>query len=59
MSGADLVEFLDGPGGAAAVLVVRDPRTAVGALMAGWESGRFAIDPQPEGWWAVRPLDVS
>lgn len=54
MSGADLVEFLDGPGGTAAVLVVRDPRTAVGALMAAWESGRFAVDPQPEGWWGDR-----
>jgi uncharacterized protein (TIGR03032 family) len=33
------------------LLVVRDPRTAVAALMRAWESRQFALDPQPEGWW--------
>jgi len=51
MSGADLVEGLQGQPISAHVVVLRDPRTAVGALMAAWESRRFAIDPQPEGWW--------
>jgi len=56
MTGVDLVEVptawsrgqLDGPVG---LLVMRDPRTAVGALMCAWEARTFAVDPQPEGWW--------
>ena len=52
MSGADLVA-VDGFSDAS-IVVVRDPRTAVGALMAGWESGSFAADPQPAGWWGDR-----
>lgn len=56
MSGADLFEIpaddpRQSPDRPAALLVMRDPRTAVGALMAAWESRTFALDPQPEGWW--------
>ncbi|CAB4938917.1 MAG: TIGR03032 family protein [Actinobacteria bacterium] len=52
MAGADLIAL--GSVAASEVVVLRDPRTAVGALMSGWGSGRFAIDPQPEGWWGDR-----
>lgn len=51
MSGADLLALAPGADEAAPPIVVRDPRTAVGALMRAWETRRFAIDPQPEGWW--------
>jgi uncharacterized protein (TIGR03032 family) len=48
MSGADLVSPSAGE-----ILVVRDPRTAVGALAVAWESRRFVRDPQPAGWWGT------
>lgn len=57
-SGADLVvaeeataELRQGPTPQASIIVLRDPRTAVGALVTAWESRRFAVDPQPSGWW--------
>jgi uncharacterized protein (TIGR03032 family) len=53
MSGADLID-LGGVGATANVFVLRDPRTAVAALMAAWGSGRFAVEPQPQGWWGDR-----
>lgn len=60
MSGTDLLNLGpkgpragEGDGGSGHVLTLRDPRTAVAALVAAWESGRFAIDPQPPGWWGT------
>lgn len=50
-SGAHLIEGLGGGPANVGVFAVRDPRTAVDALMAAWESGRFACEPQPPGWW--------
>lgn len=62
MSGADLVDVhvwsADAteaepgfPDSVTPLLVLRDPRTAVGALMVAWESRQFALQPQPPGWW--------
>ena len=33
------------------IIVVRDARTAVGALARAWESRYFALEEQPPGWW--------